>query len=224
MLRTNWANKKSRKWIIFCATTEESILRPWVRWWLKFRISRTKWIPCQMQENFMILNSGAALERPTFLIKILRFWVSGLNRAAVLDCREIHWIVRVLWETFLNDHPLKKDNPLQSSTIQRIWHLHLKMWDLMFQREQGEIWKGNHWIRRFNHLTSTVEVEFGIILVELVLTLVWWIIREFLLRNGILENFLALWNFKAGSFISELKFVCEQPNFRSQCCGSKKLK
>ena len=33
-------------------------------------------------------------------------------------------------------------------------------------------------------------------------------IREFLLRNGILENFLALWNFKAGKSTSEL--VCQR--------------
>ena len=30
-------------------------------------------IPCQMQENVTIRNQGAALERPTFLIKLLRF-------------------------------------------------------------------------------------------------------------------------------------------------------
>ena len=38
------------------------------------------------------------------------------------DCRETHRIARVVWETFLDDL-LKKDNPLQSQTIQRIWHL-----------------------------------------------------------------------------------------------------
>ena len=43
------------------------------------------------------------------------------GRAAILDCRVIHKIVWVLQETFLNDHLLKKDDPLQSSTIQRIW-------------------------------------------------------------------------------------------------------
>ena len=43
---------------------------------------------------------------------------------------------------------------------QWIWHLHLKIWDLIFQRQQGVIWKGNRWIRRFKHVTSKVEVEF----------------------------------------------------------------
>ena len=31
--------------------------------------------------------------------------------------------LRVLWETFVNDHLFNKDYTLQSSTIQRIWHL-----------------------------------------------------------------------------------------------------
>ena len=31
---------------------------------------------------------------------------------------------------------------------------HLRIWDLIFQRQQGEKWKGNHWIRRLNHLTK----------------------------------------------------------------------
>ena len=109
--------------------------------------------------------------------------------------------VRVFWETFVNDHLLKKDNPPQSSTIQRIWHLHLKMWDLIFQRQPGEKMK-------------RVSLD-----TPLFLTVVWWIIREFLLRNGILENFLTLWNFKVGSLTSGLKFLCAQPNLKSLCCG-----
>ena len=60
------------------------------------------------------------------------------SRAAILDCRVTHWMVRVLQETFVNAHLLGKDYPLQSSTIQRIWHLHLRIWDLIFQRQQGE--------------------------------------------------------------------------------------
>ena len=45
-----------------------------------------------------------------------------------------------------------------------------------------------------------------------------------LFTEWILENFMTLWKFKAGSLTSELKFVCEQPNLKSPCCGSKKLK
>ena len=72
-----------------------------------------------------------------------------------------------------------------------------------------------------NHLTSNVEVECQIRLVELIPTVVGCIIREFSLRNGILDNFLTLWNVKTGSLTSELKFVFEQLVLRSQCSGSR---
>ena len=52
-------------------------------------------------------------------------------------------------------------------------------------------------------------------MVELILTVVSWIIRDFLLRIGILENVLTPWNFKAGRSTSELRFVYEQPILRS---------
>ena len=42
--------------------------------------------------------------------------------AAILDCRMTHGMLWVLQETFLNDYLLEKDEPLLSSTIQRIWH------------------------------------------------------------------------------------------------------
>ena len=49
-------------------------------------------------------------------------------------------------------------------------------------------------------------------------------IRDFILWNGMLENVLTLWNFKAGKSTSELRFVYEQPILRSPCSGSKKLR
>ena len=133
--------------------------------------------------NSLILNPGAALERPTFLIKLLRFWVPEPCCDSGLYCNEIHRIARVLWETFLNDHLLKNYNPLQSSTIQRIWHLHLKTWELIFQRQQGETWKGNHWIRQLKNLTSKVEMNFGSH---------WWIL--FSRYDGLSENSSSEWN------------------------------
>ena len=39
-----------------------------------------------------------------------------------------------------------------------------------------------------------------------------------------LGKFLTLRNFKSGTSTPELKFVCEQPIFRSKCSGSKKLR
>ena len=189
-----------------------------VRWWLKFEIYTTKWIPCMMPKNFTILNQEAALEQPTFLIELLLFRVPETCRDAILVCRVMHWMLRVLQETFLNDHLLKKNCPLPSSTIQRIWHHPLGDWDLRVE------WKENRWIRWFLHPTAKVEVEYWIILMELILTVVWLIIREFLWRNGILEFFMTLWNFKAGKEASELRFVYEQQILMSQCTGSKKLR
>ena len=67
--------------------------------------------------------SGADLDRPTSLIKLLRFCVPRLCHAAVLDYRVIHRVARVLWEMFLKDQLFKKEYLLQCSTIKRIWHL-----------------------------------------------------------------------------------------------------
>ena len=64
--------------------------------------------------------------------------------------------------------------------------------------------------------THTQEVVFWIILVELVLTIVWLIIRDFRLRKCILWNFLTLWNFKAVKSTSGLRCVQEQPILRSE--------
>ena len=78
-----------------------------------------------------MLKQGAALERPTFPINTPLFGVPGPNLAAILDCCTINGILRVLQETLLNDHLLKKDDPLHSSTILRIWHP-LQPWDLTY--------------------------------------------------------------------------------------------
>ena len=179
-----------------------------------------------MQENYTIVNRRRALDRPTFPVNPLLFWSQDFAALRFLDCREIHRVVWVLWETFLNARLFKKDEPLQSSTIRRIRHPLLKNWDMILQRQEGkkESGKGNRWMRLFNDLTSKAEVDRWITLVELILTVVWWIIREFLRPNGILENFLTLRNFKAGSATSELRFVNEQPILRSPCSGSKKLR
>ena len=84
-----------------CLCIKRGILRPWVSCLLKLRIYRTRWIPCQMRENFMILNQGAALERPTLPVSPPLFWVPRPCLAAILDCRVIHGILWLLQETFL---------------------------------------------------------------------------------------------------------------------------
>ena len=82
---------------------------------------------------------------------------------------------RVLQETFFNDHLLKKDDLLHSSTIQRIWQPLLTHWDLTLQDIQSDRkgkWDKDRRSRQY--------------LVELILTLVWLIIRFFRFRNCIL--------------------------------------
>ena len=49
--------------------------------------------------------------------------------------------------------------------------------------------------------------------VEFILTVVWWIIREFRLRIGKWDNFLTLWTFKAGKSSSRFRFC--KVNWRS---------
>ena len=113
---------------------------------------------------------------------------------------EIHRIVRVLWETFLHDHLFKKDYFPQSSTIQRIGHL--RIWYLILQGQQGERTE-----KIIHHLISKVEVELWIILVEFILTVVWWIIRKMLFTE---------WNL--GKFTDSMEFQSWKLNFRIEVC------
>ena len=211
-----------------CLCIKRGILRHCVFCWLRFGNYRTKEIPCQMWENFFtILRQWAALERPTFPVNRWLFWVPEPCRVAILDCRVIHKIVWTLQETFLNDHLLKKDDPPQFSTIQRILHHPLRNWHLKLPEQQGREsvkWKENRWIRRFPYTISKVEVVCCFILVELIRTVVWWIIRDFRFRKCILENFLTLWNFKASKSTSRMPYVQGQRILRSLCIGSQKLR
>ena len=122
--------KKSRNWeefaakkqieqdkqeLMSCLCIKRGIQRPWVHCRLRFGNYRTKYIPRQMRER--ILRSWI---REQLWIRPLLFWVPVLCRAATLDCRTINGMLWVLQGTFLNDL-LKKDFPLHSSSIQRIW-------------------------------------------------------------------------------------------------------
>ena len=91
-----------------------------------------------MQENFTILKQRAALERPTFPISPLLFWVPETCLAAVLDCRMINGISWVLQRTFLNDYLLEKDKPLLSSETQRMWHPYALRPDLTLRELRRE--------------------------------------------------------------------------------------
>ena len=77
-------------WPSICATGERNPST--VSSWLKFRISRTRWIPSPTQEIFTILRQRAALEHPTFPANP---WISRAPEvclAAILDCCSIHGI------------------------------------------------------------------------------------------------------------------------------------
>ena len=90
--------------------------------------------------------------------------------------------IRVLQETFLNDHLLQKDALLLSSTIPRIWQPLLKNWDLILneiQRGPRVKWDENRNIRRYLYDASKVKVDCWNTLVELILTMVWRITRDF---------------------------------------------
>ena len=150
--------EQDKEELMNCLCIMGGILRLWVTCWLKFRIYRIKYIPFQMRENFTILKQRAALERPTFPIN--PFLEPCL--AAILDCRMIHGILWVLQETFLNDNLLEEDEPLLSSTIQRVWHPFLKNWDLRFletQNNRTETWDENLRIRQYLQHASNVEVD-----------------------------------------------------------------
>ena len=196
LLRWNWSCKTRENWRIVHATTEESY-------------------DCVSDDG---QNSGFT-EQSKFLVRcksIIRTWIreqlwsdprswsSHFHfrvpepcRAAILDCRVKHWTVRVFQETFLWTMTRSRRTTLCNLP-------HLKDFGIF---SSGI---GNCWIHVFNHTTSKVEVVCPIILVELILTGVWWIVGEFSLRNGILETSLPLWNFKAGKSTSQLG-VCLRP-------------
>ena len=95
----------------------------------------------------------------------------------------------------------RRDDLLQSTTIHKIWPPVLKNQDLILQELQGDLrvkCKENRWIRQSHYSISKVEVVRWIVLVEVIPTVVWWIIRDSRFRKCILENFQTLWSFKAG--------------------------
>ena len=190
---------------------KRGILHPWVKWWLRFGNYRPKWIRCPMQENFQDFESGSSSgathvpDRTSAILEsqklaAMRFWIPAWYT-------KLYGIVQ---ETFLNDHLLKNDYLLRYSTTQRIWHhpsLGLRIDTTETERKERVEWKENRWVRRFNHLTSKVGVVCWIILVELMLTMVWWIVRESQFSEWNLGEFLTLWNCKAGKV-----------NFRTEVC------
>ena len=229
----NWEEFVAKKQIeldkqefVNCLCIKRGILRLWVSSWLKIRIYINKENSLSDTTEFYVLKQRAALEQPTFPVNPRVFRVPEPCLAAILDCHDARNIV-VLQETFLNDYLLEKDKPILSSQIQRIWHPLLKNWDLTLQETQSDQkvkWDENRKIRRYLHHASKEALEYWTRLVELILTMVWWITREFRSRKCILENSQTHWNFKAGRSTSRLKYVQRQQILILQCTGSKKLR
>ena len=99
-------------------------------------------------------------------------------------------MVPVLQETFLNDHLVKKDCPLQSSCLASSSQ-ELRQWN-----------EENRWIHQFLHLISKVEVTCWIKLVEPKLTVVWWIIREFFFG---IESWIIFWLYVISKLESQVQ-------------------
>ena len=202
----NWEEFVSKKLIeqdkqdlMHCVCNNRGILRLWVRWWLRFGNYRTKWIPCQMQENFRSWIREQLWSDPRSWsnfydsesqnFAVLRFWIAARHKM-VRVLREAFWSTTCSRRTAIYNLPHWKEFGIFTSGIET-WYFR-------------ERWKENHWIRRFHHFTSKVKVECWIILVEHISSVVWWIIREFI--YGI--EFWKIswpWNFKAGRSTSELE-------------------
>ena len=121
----------------------------------------------------------------------------------------------------------REGQPQNISKNHGIWHLLLVEWNQNLQNirwqqdRRGDLSNNTYPIRE---TFSTVEMEFHVILVELILTVVWWSTRDFQSRSCILQNSLTPWNLKAGKSISRLKFVRRQRILKSRCHGSQKLR
>ena len=90
------------------------------------------------------------------------------------------------------------------------------------QRDRRVKWKESRWIRQSLYHITQEEVACWTILVKLILTVVWLIIRDFQFRNCIWEHFLTPWNFKAGKSTSRLKCLFE--NSRSSHLTVQRIK
>ena len=90
-------------------------------------------------------------KNPTTVNKLRAQIRESPYRTSILHFLVTHNIVWVLQDAFLNDHLLKKDDPLQSSAIQRNWHHPPKNWDLILQKLHGGDW---HEMRSVEYVNS----------------------------------------------------------------------
>ena len=155
-----------------------------------------------MQKNFVILNQATHVPDQTSTIlssRTLPRCDSGLPRNTQ-NCTSI------MGDVF--ERP-----PAQEGLSSTIFNNSLRDWDLIPSIHQDKVmeWQENRGVHRFKHLTSKAEVECCPILVELILTIVWLIIREIFFGIESWKMSWLYWNFIDGKSTSELRFVYEQP-------------
>ena len=176
----------------------ERILRPW--------IGEQLWSDPRSQSTLEYSESQRNAEP--------RFWSAACG------------ILWVLQETFLKAYLVRRTilYILQQFKEFGILLSRIETWYYRNCKETRVKWKENRWIRQSLYRISNEKVACWIILVELVLTVVWLILRNFRFRNCIWGNFRNLWNFKAEKTTSTLKHVRKQQTLISQCNRSKKLR
>ena len=107
--------------------------------------------------------------------------------------------------------PAREGQPQNISKNHGIWHLLLVEWNQNLQNirwqhdRRGDLSNKTYPIRE---TFSTVEMEFHVTLVELILTVAWWSTRDFQSRSCILQNSLTPWNLKSWKV-----------NFKTEVCA-----
>ena len=196
LLRRKWASLTSKKWRIVNATTEESY---------DYELDDGSKSGFTEQSEFLVRcknfydpesdpRSWSNFYDPEFQeFATLRLWIAAKYTELYGYCGK----------RFLNDHLLKKDYALQSSTIQRFWLLPLRFWDLIFQSRSGIL----------NHTGETYSLS-GMMDYPRVLIMEW--------NLGQFPDSAEFQSWKL-DFRTEV-FLWTQPILKSQCFGSKKLR
>ena len=210
--------RNRRMWRLWCEVTDDQ----YKHWWLVFSSRENPTIVSlllvEIQELLNNVNSLSVAREFHYpeseqLLSDPRsestFFNSGYHNQAfciVTRCTKSYGYCRKRWK----DHLLKKNFLLQFSTTQECGIFISKTW---FQRQQGEQWKGNRWIRRLKHFTSNVESCWLVYSHSCMMDF----LRTLFLQEWNLGLFLTRWNFKVWSFWNFLEFVRDCQG--SKCAG-----
>ena len=225
LLRRNRSSKTSKNWWFVFASREESYDCESIVDSNSGSTEPRKFL-VRSARMFTILRQLAALERPTFPVNPLLFRVPGLCLVAILDCRLIHgilWYFRKRFER-LPAREGRTTTFLQQLKEFGIIVLRIETWFWRKYKEAGE-WNETRTTKFVNTCTTLPKRSWNV-------RSYWWNLFSqwcgrwseiSAFRHCIWENFLTLWNFKAGNSTSELRFVQEEPILISQCAGIKEV-